>query len=723
MSVFVSLTLITSYVSADVYDMPPSGTCNGTDKPIENNTKCDTGTGTTATVAPEDEKTGQKCAVEKIGWFVCPVLEQTAKLSDKAFQVLSDWFLRTDPELVSNQSGTKDAWEIARSIANIMFIIAFLAIIISQVTGYGISNYGLKKMIPRLVVAAIAVNASYYICQLIVDVTNILGYEIQDAFVNISDSIGPSVFGSASQLGVQNVQSGWGNLAAVIVVGALAAAAVVWFIMGPMMAILSLALVTVITVIIILMLRKALIVLLIVIAPIAIVMYLLPNTESVFKKWKDMFIKLLLLFPIVGMLFGAGQLASTIILVSGAHSQTQAEKAKDCNPNDINSRNSYYGINQQQGQPNINNIPGNQQNQNSSNRPDCGMGSVLITGTKNGAARSGSTCVDGKGAACSLAVSWMVGLVALAVAIAPLIAVWSVLKGALAASSAINGAVQNLTKGMNEGARKRYNEDKDARKLERDAGALSGSRLGKALNIATLGGSGRGAKRRYRNKNAQRRYDKAAADYVASESTYKDKEGNDKLSMYGRALAGGTLGAFATQESTDQVLGDAKNIQKQLNIENVKAQHAIIDDIAVDKIGDELETLVAKNDKGDNARTAAMMERYLQLKGPADTRAQKFVDHYTTQKTSTITSQSIGEGLSKYSFFGSNDIANFQQGNSAGLTSVVGNNLTNKYYTASMFADAAPKERAMVEQINAAFAEELKRQIRANPNLKGKLGD
>lgn len=104
-----------------------------------------------------------------------------------------------------------------------MFIIAFLAIIVSQVTGMGINNYGIKKMLPRLVVAAIAVNVSYYICQLIVDLTNILGYEIQNALAGISNSPGPSVFGNAAQFGGTEHTTGLGTGLEVITVAALAA--------------------------------------------------------------------------------------------------------------------------------------------------------------------------------------------------------------------------------------------------------------------------------------------------------------------------------------------------------------------------------------------------------------------------------------------------------------------------------------------------------------------
>jgi hypothetical protein len=62
-----------------------------------------------------------------------------------------------------------------------------------------------------------------------------------------------------------------------------------------------------------LILRQMLIILIIVIAPIAFVAYLLPNTESLFKKWRQVLVSLLMLYPIIGLVFGASSLASVVL--------------------------------------------------------------------------------------------------------------------------------------------------------------------------------------------------------------------------------------------------------------------------------------------------------------------------------------------------------------------------------------------------------------------------
>jgi hypothetical protein len=182
------------------------------------------------------------------------------------------------------------------------------------------SNYGIKRMLPRLIIAAIAVNLSYIICQGAVDLSNILGYNIYDAFHNIAANL-PQVLGDSSQNINTQTSSGFGGLITVILVGG----AVVWAFVGFGSAIISVVLITLLTVLVMLLLRKAFIVLLIVLSPMAFVAYLLPNTEKYFEKWWKGFFGLLMLFPIVAMLLGAGTLVSGIILRAGLQQNQSAQ--------------------------------------------------------------------------------------------------------------------------------------------------------------------------------------------------------------------------------------------------------------------------------------------------------------------------------------------------------------------------------------------------------------
>lgn len=255
------------------------------------------------------------CGVAGVGWIVCPVMNFLAGVMDGMFGYLSDNFLSTNPELVSSDSPTYKAWDVFRSYANVAFVIVFLIIIYAQITSVGISNYGIKRMLPRLVIAAVLVNISYYLCQLAVDVSNILGFGINQLFEGIIKAAAPtSASGTGSTVWVTVVGG-------ILVVGAGLLLALMSGIILP--ALLALAMI-----VLILLARKALIVILIVLSPLAFVAYLLPNTEDWFKKWWKMFSSVLMVFPVVAVVFGGSKLASAIIgstAGAGASTDSQAQ--------------------------------------------------------------------------------------------------------------------------------------------------------------------------------------------------------------------------------------------------------------------------------------------------------------------------------------------------------------------------------------------------------------
>lgn len=469
--------------------------------------------GSTSDNASKDDDV--TCAIEKVGWILCPILESMAKISDRMFEVLADNFLHTDTSLFRDDSGTKVAWEVARNLANVMFIIAFLVIIIAQVTSMGISNYGIKKMLPRLVVAAIAVNVSYYICQLVVDLTNILGYEVQNALADISNDIGPSVFGNATNYFATGGGAADYGILGVITVAALASTAV-WLIIGPGIAVITVVIITVLAILVILLLRKALIVLLIVISPIAFVLYLLPNTEKYFSKWMKMFGQLLMVFPVVGLLFGAGQLASTIILVSGA--TTPPAESATCDPD----------------APAAPANSGGWWNSSTNNNGKAGSydgkcdGYITVTGARD-AGESATPLPANKG------VSWTLGLVAVGVAIAPLMAVYAVLKGALSAAGAVGGAITTASNKAR-GAGGRWGKDRDERLAKRMQAATTrpdGGKIGKALNIASAGSYRRKAKREAIDRSLDREANLAKLGYTSNKAQSSE--------AFQRQLAGGSM--------------------------------------------------------------------------------------------------------------------------------------------------------------------------------------
>lgn len=162
------------------------------------------------------------------------------------------------------------------------------------------NNYTIKKVLPRLIIGAILVNSSFIICQVLVDVSNVLGGTIVAIFNQVSVGGDPGPWGSAT----------WGG-AAVVGATVLASGAVALLaISGPVIVAVFLS---VVVTLLILIGRQAAVILLTVISPLAFLAYTLPNTEQFFKKWIKTFWALLVVFPLVALLFGAGNLAYRVL--------------------------------------------------------------------------------------------------------------------------------------------------------------------------------------------------------------------------------------------------------------------------------------------------------------------------------------------------------------------------------------------------------------------------
>ena len=257
--------------------------------------------------APEEEEGDEpknSCGIDGIGWLICPVMTFVATINDAAYGAISG-FLDIKPAILSSgdNSGAKQGWDFFRNIANAIFAVIFLWIIFSQISNVGVSNYGIKKILPRLIIGALLVNLSYYLCQIFVDLSNILGHTLKDALES-----------GAGEIGTTSEAAGWGSAIAATIVGVGGVAAFAALAIG--IPTLAAGFLAIMTVFIILVVRQAGIILLISMSPMAFAAWLLPNTEDLFKKWLKMFRGLLLVFPIISLLYGAGKLAGAVLTSS-----------------------------------------------------------------------------------------------------------------------------------------------------------------------------------------------------------------------------------------------------------------------------------------------------------------------------------------------------------------------------------------------------------------------
>ena len=252
-----------------------------------------------------------------LGWIICPILEVIGEATQKIYDDVVEPSLNMEPTLFSGvNSSLYNAWDSFRNIANVVFVIMLLVVIISQVTGVGIDNYGIKRILPKLIVAAILINLSYVICILCVDLSNIFGSGIQDVFNAISVSPG-----AANIEGTSVVPTMTSLVGAGLLVGILGATGSFWATPAILLSLLIAGIGVVISIFfmfILLAARKAGVVVLVAVAPLAVVCYMLPNTKKIFDRWLKMMAGLLLLYPICGLLVGGGNYVSSLLLATGA---------------------------------------------------------------------------------------------------------------------------------------------------------------------------------------------------------------------------------------------------------------------------------------------------------------------------------------------------------------------------------------------------------------------
>ncbi len=266
-----------------------------------------------------------------LGWLVCPIIDGVQNFITEQYAEFIGPALQIDVGLFSTSTdGTYTAWNIFRTIANMAFVILFVIVIFSQLTGVGINNYGIKKIFPKLIVAAILINLSYIICQIAIDLANIAGRSIGTLFEGITKSLQEinSVHvdlgnGNSADVGSQawigGIPEGGWQAIVLIVVTVIASAAVLtqgWAIVIPVLIGLLGILIAVLGLICILGIRQAACVLLVAASPLAFACYMLPNTQPIFKKWSKAFSTLLMAFPICSALVYGGDMVSHILLQS-----------------------------------------------------------------------------------------------------------------------------------------------------------------------------------------------------------------------------------------------------------------------------------------------------------------------------------------------------------------------------------------------------------------------
>lgn len=250
-----------------------------------------------------------------LSWMLCPAIADGAATAGGllgSITALTTVHTSIIEQFSKQDSSIYKAWSAFRNIANIGFVIMLLVVVFSQVTSIGISNYNIKKILPKLIITAILVNFSYLIMGVLIDLSQIVGNGIgvlirsvaadgmdSDASARASSTI------SAIALLVTSAAGG-----GAVVAGLLSGPAIIL----PVVMFIVTSLISVFFGFIMLTIRQAAIIMVVVLAPLAMVLYALPNTAAITKKYFTTVKALLMLYPMFIFATSAGALASSIIV-------------------------------------------------------------------------------------------------------------------------------------------------------------------------------------------------------------------------------------------------------------------------------------------------------------------------------------------------------------------------------------------------------------------------
>lgn len=252
----------------------------------------------------------------KLGWILCPIITGLQQVLNTLYENIVEPMLQINVSVFNTNNGVYSTWQIFQNIANVIFVIVFLFAIFSQITGFGIDNYGIKRLLPKLIIAAILVNLSFIICQALVDVSNIVGNGAKDLLMSVNINGQPVQTNQAINEFVRGrALAGAGAATAGVVAAATAGAWAPALLIPFLLGLLS-VLIAIVFMFILLGIRQAGVIILVIISPLALLMYMLPNTKSLFDKWKNLFQALLVLYPVCGLMIGGCALAGKVIISS-----------------------------------------------------------------------------------------------------------------------------------------------------------------------------------------------------------------------------------------------------------------------------------------------------------------------------------------------------------------------------------------------------------------------
>ncbi|MFA6502864.1 MAG: hypothetical protein WCT45_01230 [Candidatus Paceibacterota bacterium] len=283
------------------------GSGGGTCQPLASastDEKANAGAATDAAKAAEKSATDNKISDDdKYGFIMTKIMSLFAWLVGVAAITLDNavyYTVVTMGTYVNNLSAVGVAWTVLRDLGNILLIFGFLAIGITTILNvdwYG----GGKKMLPKLVLAAVFLNFSLFMTEAVIDVGNLFATQFYTQ-INGGQAAGVKGFSTSSegisnkimdQLGLQTIY-GDAQRKPDLLKGANS-----WFVgfMGILLFIVTAF--VLFSLAFILIARFVILLYLIILAPVGFAGFAIPQLEGAAKSWRDALVEQTLTAPVL----------------------------------------------------------------------------------------------------------------------------------------------------------------------------------------------------------------------------------------------------------------------------------------------------------------------------------------------------------------------------------------------------------------------------------------
>lgn len=230
-----------------------------------------------------DIKSGD-CDAGALDFILCPITDLLNEVNEAIIGFITKGLVVQTGGFADDSSQLRQLFDKVLLLSNGLFALIFIIIVFGNTLSLGIDAYTIKKALPRLVIAVILAQFSYFIAGSIIEIGNVLSQGILALLSN-------------QTLQVASLSSTVSGIASILLE----------------ITFLLISFVAVLVGIFVLAIRQIIIVGLMITGPLAFAAWVLPNTDKAFKFWFSNLVKLSMMGPIiVGMLAGSFVLKSAV---------------------------------------------------------------------------------------------------------------------------------------------------------------------------------------------------------------------------------------------------------------------------------------------------------------------------------------------------------------------------------------------------------------------------